>query len=144
MELKQNQHGYSLIEVLIAIVIMGLVSLGIFALLPSGYTQTTNAGRLSIMSHYGQQKMDQLRALGVTNSELTNGSHPAGIPEFPAGTGGGYTVTWDVADYTPLPDTKSVQVEVGYNMYKSDGTAIPDDQGLNKSLYTFRTYITED
>ena len=142
MEIKENQYGYSLIEVLIAILIMGLVSLGIFALLPSGYTQTTNAGRLSIMSHYGQQKMDQLRALGVTSSDLAIGSHPA-IPEFPV-PGDRYSVRWVVANYPPLPNTRSVQVEVGYNMYESDGTPIPNNEGLNKSLYTFRTYITED
>ena len=144
MEPKHNHNGFTLIEILIAIVIMGLVALGIFALLPSGYTQTTNAGRLSIMSHYGQQKMDQLRGLPYNSEPLTNGLHPSTGPEF---YDTNYTITWYVSDYTIISPAKSIQVEVGYNIYKPGPPAFnprPANSGTNQSKYTFRTYVTQE
>ncbi|MCI0412487.1 type II secretion system GspH family protein [bacterium] len=116
--------GFTLIEILIVVLILAVVALGIMALLPSGYQQITNAGRLSAINHLGYEKLDQLKALGYTNGDLIDGFHPTpnlirldSDPEFK-----GYSITWNVDDAEPFTGVKKVTVEVGYMLWELDGS----------------------
>lgn len=111
-------------EILIVVLILAVVALGIMALLPSGYQQITNAGRLSAINHLGYEKLDQLKALGYTNGDLIDGFHPTpnlirldSDPEFK-----GYSITWNVDDAEPFTGVKKVTVEVGYMLWELDGS----------------------
>lgn len=116
--------GFTLMEILIVVLILAVVALGIMALLPSGYQQITNAGRLSAINHLGYEKLDQLKALGYTNGDLIDGFHPTpnlirldSDPEFK-----GYSITWNVDDAEPFTGVKKVTVEVGYMLWELDGS----------------------
>ncbi|HEY4491435.1 MAG TPA: prepilin-type N-terminal cleavage/methylation domain-containing protein, partial [Acidobacteriota bacterium] len=78
-----QQEGFSLIELLVAIAILSVAIIGIVALLPTGYSQIGTAGRISTMNHLGQQKLDQLRTLDFEDANLTAGTHPTGGESFP-------------------------------------------------------------
>src|SRR3990172_1582378 len=103
-----QQEGFSLIELLVAIAILSVAIMGIVALLPTGYSHINTAGRISTMNHLGQQKLDQLRTLDFEDANLTAGTHPTGGESFPErpsyiaedGTDiyDDYTITWEVTD----------------------------------------------
>jgi prepilin-type N-terminal cleavage/methylation domain-containing protein len=141
---KTTQEGFSLIEILIAIAILAIVALGIMALLPSGYKQITNAGRSATLNHLGQQKLDWLKGVPITHWDLFAGTHPTvTFPEWPLGASEKYSITWEVVDYTPLPNSKSVIVEVGYDIYTLGGAVKTSDQALEQKRIVFPTIITQ-
>ena len=132
--------GFTLIEILIVVLILAFVSLGIMALLPSGYQQVTNAGRLSTMNHLGYEKLDELKALGYSHADLAAGLHPALATDYRlAAPFDGYSITWFVQDDTPFAGVKAVTVEVGYMLRNTDGSPITNNRFQLKQK--FGTYI---
>jgi prepilin-type N-terminal cleavage/methylation domain-containing protein len=134
--------GFTLIEILIVVLILALVALGIIAMLPAGYEQVRRAGRLSALNHLGQEKMDQLKALGYNHGDLLNGFHPSQPDirltdtEFQ-----GYSIVWNVVDDNPSPGVKTVTVEAGYMTYDENGVAITNPNQKNQLKQQFTTYI---
>lgn len=129
-------------EILIVVLILAFVSLGIMALLPSGYQQVTNAGRLSTMNHLGYEKLDELKALGYSHAFLTAGPHPALATDYRLSAPfDGYSITWFVQDDTPFAGVKAVTVEVGYMLWNTDGSPVPAKNRFQLKQ-KFVTYIT--
>ena len=137
--------GFTLMEILIVVLILAVVALSTMALLPSGYQQVTNAGRLSTMNHLGYEKLDELKGLGYSHADLVSGSHPALATDYRLDADDanftGYSITWTVQDNLPIAGVKTVTVEVGYMLWNTNGTAITSN---NKSQLRqrFVTYIT--
>lgn len=139
---RKKDKGFTLIEILIAILLLAFIALGIMALLPQGYRQITSAGRISSMNHIAQMQMDRLRSLPYGDSDLNAGLHPT--PTFPdwvtftrdGETQETYSVEWDVDENVPRTNMKSITVTVGHNIYGS-ASGNPADQ---RSV-TFHTYI---
>ena len=142
-DVKKHLDGFSLIEILIALVIVGIVSLGIMALMPNGYKQITNAGRTATINHIGQMQLDYLRSIPVSHADLTSGRHPLTVNwPMPNGSADKYSVYWEVRDYTPLTNAKSVLVYAGYDMFNSDGSA-KTSGALEQKEKIFTTLITQ-
>jgi prepilin-type N-terminal cleavage/methylation domain-containing protein len=134
--------GFTLIEILVVVLILAFVSLGIMALLPSGYQQITNAGRLSTMNHLGYEKLDQLKALPFSHTDLTAGDYPT-LPtqRALAAPFNGYSITWNVVDNpAPFTNVKAVTVEVGYMLWNSDGSPVLNNKFQLRQRFV--TYIT--
>lgn len=146
---KKHQDGFSLVEILLAVAILALVSLGIMALLPGGYKQITNAGRSATINHLGQMQLDYLRSIPVSHTDLTDGVHPPSgsfpLRPMPSGVADNakYSVHWVVDDYTNLTNAKSVLVVVGFDIYKTDGTAKSSDEAIEQKRVVFPTLITQ-
>ena len=140
---RKNDSGFSLIEILLAVAILALVALGIMALLPGGYKQITNAGRSATLNHLGQMKLDHLRALPLSHADLAIGDHPAGGPEWALGTDDKYTISWTVDAYTALTNSRSVIVEVGYDIYEADGTDKASIKAIEQKRILFPTIISQ-
>jgi prepilin-type N-terminal cleavage/methylation domain-containing protein len=144
----QQAEGFTLIEILVAVTITGLVALGIMALLPNGYKQVTSAGRLANMDHLAQMKMDYLRTLPIDSSELGDGTHPT-TAEWPYGEEKKYSVRWTVA--TPEPNVKDISVEVAYDYWEDNGLTVTEKLDLHGNPYkvvdqriaTYYTTITQ-
>ncbi len=155
-------QGFTLIEILVSIVILSVAILGILALLPVGYTQVSQAGRMSTLNHLAQEKIDQLRAIPLASSDLLDGLHPStglGDPlnvEFPhdqdSNVSTNYSIRWIVTPNSPVTGMKRVIVEVGYNYFQygtetqtTDPTpSITDDNDNAKRAWKrYETYITE-
>jgi prepilin-type N-terminal cleavage/methylation domain-containing protein len=145
---KKYQDGFSLVEILVAIVILAVVALGIMALLPGGYKQITNAGRSATINHLGQMQLDYLRSIPVSHNDLLAGTHPtSSFPLRPMPSGGAdnakYSVHWVVEDYTSLTNARSVEVVVGFDIFNTDGTPKSADQAIEQKRVVFPTLITQ-
>lgn len=110
----RSQQGFSLVEVLIALIVM---SIGIFAvarLFPAGARGQVQ-DRLTVGANdYVQEKLEYLRGLSWSDADLTAGRHPAGTATEACGGGKWqrfYTVT---AMATPLDNLKRVDVTVSW------------------------------
>lgn len=152
-KLRKYSHGnpgFSLIEILIAMAILGVAIIGIVGLLPGSYFRITQGGRVSVMTHLGQEKVDELRSLSFSDSDLVAGTHPSPFPAFYVIDDDTYSVDWTVVDgrpgttpteYTPESNLKSAKITVGFMLYDSSGNLLPATT-YQKSV-TFDIYITK-
>ena len=112
----QNDAGFTLIEVLIAISILAVGLLGVAAMQTSAIQVNSAAGRITTRINWAQDKMEELKALPFSDPWLEAAGNPSGVDS--AGntheetTSDGYTVGWDIADNNPVPNTKRIVVTV--------------------------------
>ena len=150
-EQESPVRGFTLVEVLVAIVILAIVALGIMSLLPIGYRHVTSSGRISTINHLAQMKMDQLRSTSFTHLDLQEGLHPstgAGetFPEMFSALSTNYehyTAYWRVTDNVPRAGMKRVVLTVGYTQYDESGNPIASTDTKDQRIAFFTTYLTQ-
>jgi len=102
-----NAEGFTMIEVLIAMSILAVGLLAIATMQVSAIRVNTIARSITDRATIAQDKMEQLIAMGYTNTNLDlGGPYPEQTP--PAG----FTVTWTVADGPVAGVTKLITVSV--------------------------------
>jgi type IV pilus assembly protein PilV len=100
-----DQKGFSLIEILIsmtifAIGVLALAEMQITAIRGNAFSSTTTDG-----TTLAQDRIEQLMNLPYDDANLNAGNHgPV--------TQGVYNVSWDVANNSPVTNTKTVNVSV--------------------------------
>lgn len=107
MRFKRDEQGLTLVEVLVAAVILGIVAVGLFAAFDVG-ARLTAAGRGQVKAvNLAQEKMEELR--GIPYDALNSVAEEAYFePTVP-----GFTYRISVADYTYM---KTVTVAVYYRV----------------------------
>jgi len=103
----QNDAGFTLIEVLIAISILAVGLLGVAAMQTSAIQVNSAAGRMTTRMNWAQDRMEKLKALPFSDPWL----EAAGNPHEEL-LSDGYTVSWNVTDDSPVPNTKRIVVTV--------------------------------
>ena len=112
----QNDAGFTIIEVVIAISILAVGLLGVAAMQTSAIQVNSAAGQMTARINWAQDKMEELKALAFSDPWLEAAGNPTGVDS--AGntheqtTSDGYTVRWDIADNSPVPNTKRIVVTV--------------------------------
>ena len=112
----QNDAGFTIIEVVIAISILAVGLLGVAAMQTSAIQVNSAAGRMTTRINWAQDKMEELKALAFSDPWLEAAGNPPGVDS--AGnphqetTSDEYTVSWNVTDDTPVPNTKQIVVTV--------------------------------
>ena len=106
---KDNQEGFTLIEVLIA---MAIFAVGILAL--AGLQVTYIGGNASAQMQteataLGAQVIEHLKSLPFDAAELDSTANPH---QPPADASRPYDVRWTVADNTPVNNAKTIDVTV--------------------------------
>jgi prepilin-type N-terminal cleavage/methylation domain-containing protein len=118
--------GFSVIELMVALTILGLGILGLANVFPLG-SQTQIKDRLrSSGADLAQQKMEQLRTQAWTAADLTDGVHPTANGETLALSNDGtfnrrWTVTTQPGSFS---DMKKVTVRVRWTVLRPDSVEL--------------------
>jgi prepilin-type N-terminal cleavage/methylation domain-containing protein len=118
--------GFSVIELMVALTILGLGILGLANVFPLGaQTQTKDRMRTS-GTDLAQQKMEQLRVLPWSATDLIGGTHPVLAGEtLTLQDEGSFYRWWIVEDQTgSFADMKKVTVRVRWTVLRPDSVEL--------------------
>lgn len=117
-------RGFSLIETLIALVVLSVGILALARLFPSASRAQEQAKMSETATFYAQERMERLSAVSWSDTALSVGRHPPGTATENLGASGAwhryYTVT---AMAAPLTDLKKVIVTVTWKYQGNRSTS---------------------
>jgi prepilin-type N-terminal cleavage/methylation domain-containing protein len=113
--LRTHERGASLIELMIALVVLSLGILAVAQLFPAGARGQVSDRMATAASYYTQEKLEELNRLAWGDQALTVGRHPAGTATEALGTTGRWQRFYVVSTLpAPLDNLKKVTVTVGW------------------------------
>ncbi len=106
-----KKKGFTLIEVLIALVILSFALLGLAGLMVQTTKNNSFSGLITEAATFAQDKLEELRATPWNNLALAGKDYPESSSKV------GYTRTWTVQPNAPSPDDKvrTISVTVTWN-----------------------------
>ncbi len=121
MEKNNNQNGFTLIEVLCALLVLAIGILGVAVLQNISIEGNSNAIRLTTAATWGGDAIETLMARPYDHGDLVDdnndgitGLNFTDTPGSPADGGplvhGNFTIFWNVADNYPVFGTKTMRV----------------------------------
>ena len=118
----RDRRGFSVVEVLVALAILGVGILGLANLFPLGSQNQMKDRLRTSAADLAQQKMEQLRIDLWSNSDLTDGTHPSASGETISNSGEGtFHRRWIVATQAgSFSDMKKVTVSVSWSYLRAD------------------------
>jgi type IV pilus assembly protein PilV len=102
-----NDKGFTLIEVLIAMVVLTIGILAMMTMQTRAVTANHRASTMASASSVAAGQMERFQTIDYLDPTLTNGNHPA-VPD-PATN---YPVSWTVTDNSPVNGTKRIAITV--------------------------------
>ena len=102
----KKEDGFTLIEVLIAITIFAVGLLGVAAMQTSAIKVNSTAGKLTNLSTWGMDKIEELSALPYSDPLLDSAGNPH------QEISGDYTISWTVIDDNPATSIKNITIMV--------------------------------
>ncbi|MFT5728336.1 MAG: prepilin-type N-terminal cleavage/methylation domain-containing protein [Desulforhopalus sp.] len=100
-----NSHGFTLLEVVIALAIFSISIVGLYAVQTRTIGQNFTASRITTAVTWASEKIEDLISLDyddISDSVGGGETSPDGV----------YTITWNVVDEAPLPNTKTINMVV--------------------------------
>ena len=129
LPLPRDQRGATLIEVLIALIVLSIGVLAVAQLFPAGSRTQAQNRQISNANYYVQQTFEELRSQGWSDASMSVGRHPAGIA---VDTLGATRSLWRFYEVdilpAPLDNLKRVVVTMSWNRAKGV-------QSLRDTLY---------
>ena len=121
----RRERGFTLIEVLVALVVMAIGIFAVARLFPTGARGQVQDRLLIGANEYVQEKIEYLRGLTWSDPDLVEGRHPAGTATEPCDNIGRwqrfYTVTTMAS---PLDNLKKVDVTVEWSGAGQSGRSL--------------------
>ena len=90
------ERGMTMVELMIALVVLSIGLLGIAAIFPSGRRFSNRDRLLTTATDLALQKMEQIRTYAYSDPNLTVGVHPTSLGET-VGPNNNYTRWWTVS-----------------------------------------------
>ena len=116
MPARSNEFGATLIELMMAMVVLALGVLAVAQMFPAGTRSQMKDGLMSSASYYAQEKLEDVGTLTWADPDLQPGRHPAGANEDTLGTHATWLRHYDVVDMAaPLDNVRKVTVTVSWN-----------------------------
>ncbi len=147
---RRGNAGTTLIETLVASVILAGGLLGLLAIFPKAYDTTKGSGHRLVLVHLANERLESLKVTDLSSPLLTNGVHPArqtdsnGDGYYPvAGFPEEYSVRWIVSDGpttatgNPEPGVKTIVLEATLLVrYTLLGDSVPGDRSRQVVMKT--------
>ena len=151
----RGQEGLTLVEVLIASLVLLIGILGMMSVFPQAIGAAHRSSHTLVLNQLAKEKLESLRGLDYDHADLAVGVHPAqqfdsngdryySVPGFAED----YSLRWTVqagptdGSGTAEPDIKTVVVESTYWVrYTLGGVPIENNRSLSMQ---YQTYITRD
>lgn len=112
---SSRERGFSMVEVLIALIIMAVGIFSVARMFPAGARGQVQ-DRLTIGANdYVQEKVEYLRGLTWSSPDLTEGRHPAGTATESCGNGRWQRFYVVTTMASPLDNLKKVDVTVTWS-----------------------------
>lgn len=117
----QAQAGFTLIEVTIAIIILGIGLLALATMQATSLKGNVTANQVSVSSNWAANRIERIMTLAYDHRELQdrNNSGALGLDAMDetadgqeVSPDGYYTIYWNVAEDSPMPNLKTVRVIV--------------------------------
>ena len=116
---SRDQRGMSLIELMIALVVLSVGILAVGGLFPAASRSQQQAKMTNSANYYAQEKIEELSGMNWIDPALTDGRHPATGYES-LGSGGQWQRSYEVATMAePLNHLKRVTVTVEWRYLAS-------------------------
>lgn len=114
-----NDRGFSLVELMIALMVFAIGILTLAAVIPMGIRKTNAASRQTTSSELATLKAEEVLITPYSDADLTAGIHDD--PTNPRQ--GKYYIRWTVEDDQPVTNCKRVTVSVHVNAVTASPTA---------------------
>ena len=102
----KKEGGYTLIEVLVSLTIFAVGMLALASMQTTAIRMNSIAGKLTNLSTWGMDKIEELSALPYSDPLLDPAVNPHQEQV------GDYTISWTVIDNNPITNTKNITVTV--------------------------------
>lgn len=113
---RRAERGMTLVEVLIAILVLTTGILAVGRLIPAATRGQLSDRMLTQGNAYAQQKVEELQTLTWSDPLLVDGRHPAGTTNEPLGSNGQWERYHDVTTMAaPLDNLKKITVTVAWD-----------------------------
>jgi type II secretory pathway pseudopilin PulG len=110
---RPSERGITLVEVLIAILVMSTGILALGRLIPAATRGTQSDRMLTQANAYAQQKIEDLMTLTWSDPLIADGRHPGGSTNEPLGSNGQWELHYDVVSMAaPLDNLRKITVTV--------------------------------
>ena len=101
-----RERGFSMVELLIAMVVMAIGLLGAAQMIPLAMAGVTQAGMRTRSVQLAQERLDELTSNDFDASVLNAGTYSE--------TADNTTLDWTIADDNPYPGTKRIDLTVSW------------------------------
>ena len=107
------QSGFTLVELMIALIVLSIGVLALWRLFPRAERTQVTDRMSSAATYYAQQQIEILQRAGYADTALSVGRHPAGTASLRVGPSGRWQLSHQVTQMTgSLSDLKKVAVTV--------------------------------
>ena len=109
------ERGASLVEVMVALVVLAVGILAVGRLFPAGSQSQMQSRMTTTAAYYARQKAEYLRTLPGSHADMAVGRHPAGTATEDLGDNGSWHRYYDVATLpAPLTSVRRIVVTVNW------------------------------
>jgi prepilin-type N-terminal cleavage/methylation domain-containing protein len=128
----QGQRGLTLVEVMIALVVMALGILAIAQLFPASTRSQSQSSMLTAASFYAEQKLEALTTTPWDDVTLSVGRHPSATSAETLGTTGAWSRFYDVDTLPAAAMNNMKRVVVTVQWSNGGARALQDTVYLRK------------